>query len=61
MTVHMMTGNTADAAVCDFYAVTLDHDAVLLLETGCYLEAQEGYGTRMRAMLDTLGLVESGK
>lgn len=55
--IHYSTteGTDWNSTVRDYYTVTTD-DYIYVFEGQCFLEAQEGYGARISAMLDTFDL-----
>lgn len=58
LTVRFQAGNQLDSAIYNFYTLTCADGTVLLLETGCYAQAEEGFGAKLAAMLSTLSLTE---
>lgn len=51
------TGNEWNSAVRKYYIID-DEDSVYLIETQYFVEAEEGYGARMSAMLDTFKITK---
>jgi hypothetical protein len=48
----MQSGYKSNSIIREYYVIQDDSD-IILIETQCFLEAEEGYGARFLAMIDT--------